>query len=391
MQKKDTAAKLLSGLIVLFFACQSALAADDPDHELNFGGDIRARYEPLIQKGTATRHRERIRVRFNLTGKLSDEISGGLSLATGSLDEPISTNQTLTGFFNRKAFALDRAYVTYRPEKAQFLKFDVGKFPFPWYRTGLTFDSDINPEGFAETLSFDVNSASLKNISFVAFQLPMNETSTGHDSFVLGGQIQTRFRINSRLHLSLYGAGINFSHADPIAAAYPGTSNTYVTDAGGTVTGFAGKFAYLDAILKLEMDTDKRFPTTILFDFVNNVRGSRERSGYWAEVTFGRNKEAGDIQFGYTFVRIEKDAVIAAFNDSDLRASTNVRNHRLSFAYAFKDNLSGHFTSLLGTLANPSDNLDLVPSALRGTCSGAGTAGCDPLLKRLQCDLIYRF
>ena len=76
----------------------------------------------------------------------------------------------------------------------------------------------------------------------------------------LGGQIQTRFRINSRLHLSLYGAGINFSHADPIAAAYPGTSNTYVTDAGGTVTGFAGKFAYLDAILKLEMDTDKRFP-----------------------------------------------------------------------------------------------------------------------------------
>ena len=78
MQKRETVGKLLSGLIVLFFACQSALAADDPDHELNFGGDIRARYEPLIQKGTATRHRERIRVRFNLTGKLSDEISGGL-------------------------------------------------------------------------------------------------------------------------------------------------------------------------------------------------------------------------------------------------------------------------------------------------------------------------
>lgn len=390
MQKKDTAAKLLSGLLVLFFACQSAAAADS-DHELDFGGDIRVRYEPFIQEGTATRHRERIRVRFNLTGTLSDEISGGLSLATGSLDEPISTNQTLTGFFNRKAFALDRAYVTYRPEKAQFLKFDVGKFPFPWYRTGLTFDSDINPEGFAETLSFALNSATLKNISIVAFQLPMNETSTGHDSFIVGGQIQTRFRINSRLNLSLYGAGINFTHADPIAAAYPRTSNTYVTDAGGSVTGFANKFAYLDAIMKLGMGTNTRFPTTILFNFVNNVRGSRERSGYWAEVTFGRNKEAGDVQFGYTFVRIEKDAVIAAFNENDLRANTNVRNHRLNFAYAFKGNLSGQFTSWLGTLANPSDNLDLVPSALRGTCSGAGAAGCDPLLKRLQCDLIYRF
>ena len=61
MQKKDTAAKLLSGLLVLFFACQSAAAADS-DHELDFGGDIRVRYEPFIQEGLL-RGIERIRVR----------------------------------------------------------------------------------------------------------------------------------------------------------------------------------------------------------------------------------------------------------------------------------------------------------------------------------------
>ena len=91
------------------------------------------------------------------------------------------------------------------------------------------------------------------------------------------------------------------------------------------------KFAYLDAIMKLELDTHPRFPTTILFDFVNNVRGPRERSGYWTELTVGKTKEAKDMQFGYTYARIEKDAVIAAWNESDLRSSTNVLNHKIQF------------------------------------------------------------
>ena len=86
------------------------------------------------------------------------------------------------------------------------------------------------------------------------------------------------------------------------------------------------------------------------------MRGSRERSGYWAELTVGKTKEAKDVQFGYSFIRIEKDAVIGAWNESDLRSSTNVLNHRLNFAYMFKGNVTGQFTAWIGKLANPRDN-----------------------------------
>lgn len=366
----------------------------------SFSGDIRTRWEPFFQEGALDRHRERIRLRFNVTGKLSDEFSGGFSLATGTLDDPVSTNQTFTGFFNRKNFGVDKAWITYKPSYAKFLKLDAGKFAYPWYRTALTFDNDVNPEGFAETLSFDLKSTVLKNITIVGFQLPINEVSSGYDSFALGGQIQAQFRISSKARLGLYGAGININRADPIAVNFAnGTlkpslpnSNTYLYNSSGAVIGYANKFAYLDAIMRLELDTNPRFPTTLQFNFVNNVRGSRERSGYWADVTFGKQKEVKDVQFGYSFIRIEKDAVIGAWNESDLRSSTNVLNHRLSFAYMFKSNFTGQVTAWIGKLANPLDNTSLVPSGVRGACTGSSVSGCrDPYLKRLQFDVIYKF
>ena len=164
----------------------------------SFSGDLRVRHEPFFQEGIEDRNRSRIRLRVNVTGKASDEFSGGFSLATGTLDDPVSTNQTMTGFLNRKNIGVDKAWVTYKPAYAKFLKLDAGKFAFPWYRTPMTFDSDVNPEGFAETMSFDVKSSAFKNITFVGFQLPFNEANSGssfpsdqHDSWIMGGQIQT--------------------------------------------------------------------------------------------------------------------------------------------------------------------------------------------------------
>jgi hypothetical protein len=364
----------------------------------SFSGDLRLRYEPFLQEG-AERHRTRIRARFNITGKLSDEFSGGITLATGTLDDPVSTNQTFTAFLNRKNFGLDKAWVTYKPKYAQFLKIDAGKFAYPWYRTSMTFDNDVNPEGLAETLSFNVKSSVLKNITIVGFQLPINELSSAYDSFILGGQIQSQFQINPKVRLSLYGTSVNFNRVDPIAVAVDGgslkpslpNSNTY-RYSNGKVVGYATGFSYLNAIGKLDINSNSRFPVMLQLDFVNNTRGSRERSGYWAEAIIGKQSQERDLQFGYSFIRIEKDAVISAFSESDLRSSTNVWDHKLQAVYMLKGNVTAHFTAWIGKLANPHDNISLIPASLRGACTGADTSSCaDALLNRLQFDLIYKF
>jgi hypothetical protein len=386
----------------------------------NFSGDLRIRWEPFFQEGNPVRNRERVRARLNITGKLTDEISGGISFATGSLDDPISTNQTMTGFFNRKNFAIDRAFVTYKPKLIKQLALDFGKFKYPWYRTPLTFDSDVNPEGFAQTLSFDLKTPGLQNITIVGFELPFNELSgsykkgTGapfafdpakpaYDSFIFGGQLQMKFKLSDKAKLSLYAAGVNFNRAEPIALALISgdlkpslaNSNTYTYAADGTtVTGYLYKFAYLDLIAQLDYQLTQKWPLTAFIDFVNNTRGplGENRRGFWTEVMFGQTKNPKDVQFGYRYIDVGKDAVISAFNESDVRSGTNVRNHAFLFGYQLHKNTTLQWTYWYGHLKNPLLNTSLVPAGVRNNCTTAPFTNCrDPWLSRMQFDLIYKF
>ena len=84
-------------------------------------GDVRMRFEPIYQDLTPARYRPRLRVRFGVEGKVSEDVTGGFYLATGSVnDDPVSTNQTLTQFFTRKSIGLDRGWITYRPSAAKW-------------------------------------------------------------------------------------------------------------------------------------------------------------------------------------------------------------------------------------------------------------------------------
>jgi hypothetical protein len=122
--------------------------------------------------------RERFRLRFNANAKLNDDISGGFSLASGDINDPISSNQTTNQFYTRKGIAIDRAFITYNPHAFKPLTLTGGKFAYPWYNTELTWDKDLNPEGVAQTLAFDLESTPLlKRIALVGFELPFSEVA----------------------------------------------------------------------------------------------------------------------------------------------------------------------------------------------------------------------
>src|SRR5215469_13448502 len=76
-------------------------------------GDFRLRAEPFIggpADDSLERTRERYRLRFNVDAKLNQDFSGGFTLASGDVNDPISTNQDATGFYTRKPFFIDKAY-----------------------------------------------------------------------------------------------------------------------------------------------------------------------------------------------------------------------------------------------------------------------------------------
>jgi Putative porin len=206
-------------------------------------GDIRVRGESFFQKysgcvGCNDRNRARLRIRFGFEGRLSDDFTAGVALAGGALSDPTSSNETLTNFFERKTIAIDRGYITYNPTAAKWFSATAGKFAFTWARTSVTFDPDVNPEGFVEKFSKDFQSAPVvKNVNLQFMQLLYNEASGagglygGRDSFAVGGQIGGRLQPLKFWTLTPSFTILNFRYQDALlnaSAFQAGAVNTGV-------------------------------------------------------------------------------------------------------------------------------------------------------------------
>jgi len=437
----------------------------------SFSGDFRLRDEPFFggpdvagssSNQNQVRNRARYRGRLNLTAKLNNDFSGGISFATGDSNDPITSNQTINQGFTRKPFMLDRAFLNYTPHQFKPLTVVGGKFAYPWYRTELTWDNDINPEGVAQKLEWKSdNWKVLRQFALIGFELPFGESSRNNSlttfrnsvnaqfpyanysvkqSVVYGGQIQTKWQLADWLSLTLDTAFYNYHNADPLLLANQvanqfspgigvyklggnGITSSYITTTqsftvpvtsgtGGTTTvnsaviaaKFNSKFALSDTIAQFDIKTSSpKWPIRLLADYVQNTEACannpgvapvlptapptnavitvtqtngacnhRYRRGNWLEARFGRQAEKGDWQFSYTHMLIEREAVMPAFDFSDMRQATAVQQNRMEVFYNLEKNIQLGFTGLFGRpLATPST--------------------VESELKRLQFDVVYKF
>jgi len=392
-----------------------------------FTGDIRVRGESFFQDGAADRNRARIRVRFGIDGKLNEDFVGGLALATGTLGDPTSTNSTLTNFFDKHTIGLDRGYITYNPSYADWVSITGGKFAYTWQRTSVTFDPDLNPEGFSEKFSWNVPGSFLKNVNVMGMQLLYNESSSGTDSYALGGQFGAKLQAGPWTATPSYTL-LKWNNPDSILAAStfsvqaspgegPGCSNpsgftsancafapnkmtnaTYLDPSGKA--HFYSQFLYSDFILNNQIKTGSaRLPLNLLLEYEQNLDakahplaqdgsvltglGSQDKT-YLADLSFGQTKNKNDIQFGYAWLRQEQDSVISSFDESDQRAPTNVLQNRFYLLWKLQRNTVASYTFWYGHTLNTA-----LQNALRSPNVAAGES--DAYLKRMQFDLIYSF
>ena len=287
---------------------------------ISFSGDVRVRAEPFFGGPTdqsLDRARARIRARFNAVADLGSQFRAGITLASGDVNDPTSTNTNMTGFYTRKAIALDQAFVEFNPKDFEPLTLTAGKFRYPWFNTELTWDKDLNPEGAAESLGFKLDTPVLKRIAFVGFQLPFAEiagtSSTDKriaQQITYGGQVQTMWALGPRVTLSAYSGFYDFRGADAIAVALarassknpqtpftgllplnsgnPVQNSTYTTTATTIITvngtayptgvssvtnaQFASKFALFDNLAKIDINTGhERLPLSFIGDYVQNT------------------------------------------------------------------------------------------------------------------------
>ena len=113
---------------------------------IRVSGDIRFRAETFRNQGfdaladAPRRNRLRVRARLAIDGTISKNFDWGFRLATNSFTDPISTNQTLADFFERKPFSLDRAFIRYDSKTEDVgVQLIAGKFEptFPAHADGM--------------------------------------------------------------------------------------------------------------------------------------------------------------------------------------------------------------------------------------------------------------
>jgi hypothetical protein len=417
-----------------------------------FSGDFRLREEPFFggpANQSLDQNRERFRLRFNVNAKLNNDFSGGFTLASGDVNDPTTTNQTVTGFFSRKAIAIDRAYVNYTPTWFKPLAVTAGKFAYPWFNTELTWDKDLNPEGVAETLAWDLKSVPvLKKVAIVGFQLPFAQVagvSTTNQSLVssvvYGGQLQTTWQLAPRVKFGAYSGFYNWHNADPIALALAkanskspqtpltgslplGTGNTVqnsiltttatnvVTVAGTSYTTgvtnitnaqFASKFALFDSLAKIDIATaSAKWPVSFIGDYVQNMEAcanvpnllaapANTASIHYSQSTnFACNSRErrgywGEAQFG----RAQKRG--------DLQfdyARIFIEREAVLSNFDYSDIRQGSNVTQHRIMANYTvhPNVQLSFTALIGRpLNFNSTTAPQPWLKRLQFDAIYSF
>lgn len=313
---------------------------------LTFSGDLRFRYESFYGQQNAlassdnpatlgnpltTRQRLRLRARFGVRGKISDEFDWGMRFATGSFADATSTNQTLTDFFTRKNFALDQAYINYKPKSLAGFQIQAGKFDTPWTRTELTWDNDIMPEGLNESYTRAFKNSSFKSVGVVAWQLPLLERNAafvlgadgrvdlgasgraGRDLALYGAQVRTEIAPTKNVSLRLSASDLYFSGTQLITPAQVFNGNvqfpiTFTIPASGTtpartittqvsvprdllVAGngnlglslantnavnrdgrLASGYNLVDLIARADFARSKKWPVMLLFDFVTNTQ-----------------------------------------------------------------------------------------------------------------------
>jgi hypothetical protein len=351
----------LAVLLFLVFPASGYAQASTPSaswwERISFSGDLRLRYEGFFQDESPARNRARFRLRFGFGGDVNDEVRFGVRLASGERGDAASSNQSLTDFFSRKPISIDRVFVAYTPQDAPVLTIGAGKFGYPVQRTQMTWDDDVNWEGVYQEITAERGDV---DFTIAGVQAVLAESRTGDDAamFVVAGGLAAPL---GRHRLQLSAANYAFREIDRLAAAVdadPGllkgrNTNSVRRNGAGRVLGFDTGFNLFNAIAEATLTTGRAdYPVTITFDWVTNTQADDDATGIWIETAYGNASAPATYEIGYTFARIERDAVLSPYTFSDI-PGTNITMNRFVFSYMPLARLNLDVTSILTKEIDP--------------------------------------
>jgi hypothetical protein len=301
--------------------------------------------------------RGQLRLRLGANVRINDTVSLVTRLATANDTDPTTRNQRL-GTENRPFDVfLDLAYLDWRPNDPwQASTFTVrgGRLVNPFRSTALVFDDDLTFDGLSLGYQGVLGDSGLTLFANAGGFLLLGETANlvdgGTDGkFWWGTQLGLDARLGKSLLLSVGGSYYDFVNVTGERNAFESDSRDWTAPAfiakGNTVFdirndldpetqlfGLASEFELANAFLSLDFDRFDPVHVILRGDYVQNIGFDQSEVsarvgddvaagdvGWLAQLEVGHAKirAGGDWQFFGGVRRLERDAVLDSFADSD--------------------------------------------------------------------------
>ena len=326
---------------------------------LRFDGDFRVRYESFRQEEAEDRGRLRIRLRAGFTLPITSTLTTGFRLASAEPGSVTSHNVNLSGGLTPKNLFIDRAWLSWTPSD----RFTItgGTFGNPLerapglMRSELIFDDEVAPEGFHQQVTLVASDDGvLRWLAVLGEQWTLQEFSDRADSWMLGGQAVMHLAASERSRITLTAGYYGFLRGNALAQARNSNSALFITNAvvleDGTVleggqslsppTGnpfqrFANDFRLINGSAGISLDRAVgSSPIQLYGDVVYNDGAEDQNLGWWAGLSVGAIRQAGDWAIAGLYTRVEQESVLSMYSYSDLGlGGTNVEGPILSLQY----------------------------------------------------------
>ena len=339
---------------------------------VNTAGGIGKAGLAALANTTEDRNRMRMRLRLGFETVLGYGWSMGARLTSGALNDPISTNQTLGSSGFRYPVGIDMAYIDWSGTShsaRQTLDISAGRIRNPWFTASeLVYDQDLMFDGAAVNYRFGLSrdDPSGHFVYATAGAFPLQEVELARDKYLLGAQLGIDYKFENGSRLRAGASYFDFRNVagrrnsfesnllDYTAPQYLRQGNTLFNirnDNDSTTDLFALAADYRLANLSLAYDwrIASSYRLSFAGDYVRNIgydvarvlartgtAVDKRNVGYLAEIGFGSavtgQAHAWRAVVGYR--RVERDAVLDAYTDSDFRlGGTDVKGYTVGFDF----------------------------------------------------------
>jgi hypothetical protein len=234
------------------------------------------------------------------------------------------------------------AYVEYRPGAVEGLYVSGGKIKNPMIvlsSSDLIWDFDLNPEGL--TVGYTRYGTIEPFLKLSGFSIKENSVDADSSLWAYQGGVKAKVIPNSGYVL----AGLSyFDYANAQNKAVFGVDATKsfgnTTISGVTPIVYQFDYNLLELFLELGYKLGG-IDTALFYDFVTNQGRDISNEAWMLGLNLSGLLAEKKWKFGYNYRRIEKDAVVGAFNDSDfIGGGTNGKGHKFSLAYGVTKNVT---------------------------------------------------